>query len=168
MKSSQGSAPRLVIHQAWIGQSVKKSLLARVFFRCRMRHVNGAIFVECFFIFFCSFSCHTPFHVYYCVISIHIRYFPVYVWLLVMYHWLSVSLTTARVLCLPSNLYMPVHPMCNNHCNAFNVSPPLLVSLRLALCHPWPLWKSTSWDNIKNCCHSKEECHVLESNWCRF
>lgn len=52
-----------------------------------MWHVSGVIFVKCFLF---SFPAILHFMCIYCVISIHIRYFPVYVWLLVMYHWLSV------------------------------------------------------------------------------
>lgn len=33
-----------------------------------------------------------------------------------------VCLTMAKVLCPPSDLYMPVHSMCSNHCIAFDVS----------------------------------------------
>lgn len=64
-----------------------------------------------------------------------------------------VCLTKARVLCSPSDLYMPVHPMCNNHCIAFDVSPPLWLSLRLAFFffgQSLAFCKSTSCDNIKN------------------
>lgn len=105
MKSSQGSASLSVIRHAlflwsppqWemIGQWAKKSVavppVSCVFFfskKCRMWHVSGVIFVKCFFFF--PFPVILHFMCIYCVISIHIRYFPVYVWLLVMYHWLSV------------------------------------------------------------------------------
>lgn len=153
MKSSQGSASQLLIRQAWIGQSVKKSLLSLVFFGAGCSMLAGPFLLSVFFFFpfpaILHFMCITVLFPYTSGIFL-------YMWLLVMFHWLSVSLTTARVLCSPSNLYMPVHPMCNNHCNAFNVSPPLLLSLRLALCHPWSLWKSTSWDDIQNSCHGRQ------------
>lgn len=47
-----------------------------------------------------------------------------------------VCLTMAKVLCPPSDLYMPVHSMCSNHCIAFNVSPPLWLSPRPAFRQP--------------------------------
>lgn len=61
-------------------------------------------------------------------------------------------LTLARVLRSPSDVYMPVHPMCNNHCIAFDVSPPVWLSLRrMAFHHPLPFYtKTTSHDNIEN------------------
>lgn len=74
----------------WNDRSVKRSVEVppvSCVFRCRMWHVSGVIFVECFLFPFLPYS-HSM--CIYCVISIHIRYFPVYVWLLVMYHWLSV------------------------------------------------------------------------------
>lgn len=65
-----------------------------LFSRCRMWHVSGVIFVKCYH-FVCFFVLIFPAILHsmciYCVsFSIHIGYFPVYVWLLVMYHWLSV------------------------------------------------------------------------------
>ena len=60
------------------------------FYQCGTRNVSGIIFVMCFLF---PFPAILHFMCIYCVISIHIRYFPVYVWLLVMYHWLSVPNT---------------------------------------------------------------------------
>lgn len=67
-----------------------------------------------------------------------------------------VCLTTARVLCSPSDLYMPVHPMCNNHCIAFDVSPPLWLSLRLAF-----LPTLTFFENLVTTLRTS--CHILSS-----
>lgn len=56
-------------------------------FLCRMWHVSGVIFVvKCFVFFLLPYSISCVFTVSF----IHIRYFSVHVWLLVMYHWLSV------------------------------------------------------------------------------
>lgn len=117
------------------------ALLSPVFFDAGCGMLVGSFLLSVFFFL----SCHTPFHVYLlCYFHTH----QVFSCICVIIGW--VCLTTARVLCSPSDLYMPVHPMCNNHCIAFDVSPPLWLSLRLAFCQPWLFWKSTSCDNIKN------------------
>lgn len=66
-----------------------------------------------------------------------------------------VCLTMARVLCSPSDLYMLVHPMCNNHCIAFDVSPPLWLSLRLAFHQPWPFF-----ENLHLLTTLRRSCHI--------
>lgn len=136
-----------------IGQSVKKSLRppVRAVFRCRMWHVSGIVFL-CLFVFSFIFPfLPFPSHVYF------LCYFHTHPIFLFMYDYWScnigwVCLTLARVLRSPSDVYMPVHPMCNNHCIAFDVSPPVWLSLRrMAFRHPLPFYtKTTSHDNIEN------------------
>lgn len=127
MKSSQGSASLLVTRSAlflwslpqWemIGQSDREevcrspsALLSPVFFWCRVWHVSGVIFVECF-----SFFLFLPYSIP-CVFTVLFPYTSG-IFLYMCDYWSCiigwVCLTTARVLCSPSDLYMPVHPMCN-------------------------------------------------------
>lgn len=118
-----------------------------MFFRCRTWHVSGVIFVKCFFFFpLLPYSIS-------CVFNVLLPYTSG-IFLFMCDYWSCVigwvCLTMAGVLCSPSDLYMPVHPMCNNHCIAFDVSPPVWLSLRLAFRHPWPFCKTTSCDNFEN------------------
>lgn len=85
---------------------------------CRMWHVSGVIFVKCFLFPFLPYSIPCVFTVFFPYTSGILLYMCDY-WSCII-GW--VCLTTARVLCSPSDLYMPVHPMCNDHCIAFDVS----------------------------------------------
>lgn len=100
-------------------------------------------------VFFFPFPVILHFMCIYCVISIHIRYFPVYVWLLVMYHWLSVPNNGKSAL-------FALRPV--NACTSHVQEPQylLLMSLLLCDCH-WdrlfdslePLEKSKSYSSIE-------------------
>lgn len=123
-----------------VGQTVMTSVPLPSWLLCFFFHAGCGMLVESFLlsVFFLFFPAIPHFMCIYCYFhTYNIRDFPVYVWLLVMYHWLSVP-NCSRELCSPSDLYMPVHPMCNNHCIAFDVSPPLWLSKRLR-----PFCKST-------------------------
>lgn len=81
-----------------------------MFFRCRTWHVSGVIFVKCFFFFpLLPYSIS-------CVFNVLLPYTSG-IFLFMCDYWSCiigwVCLTTAGVLCSPSDLYMPVHPMCN-------------------------------------------------------
>lgn len=166
MKSSQGSASLLVIRYAlflwslpqWgmIGQSAKKPLEVppvSCVLRCRTWHVSGVIFVKCFLFPFLPYS---HFMCIYCVISIHIRYSPVYVWLLVMYHWLSVPNNGEKCSVRPQTcicLYIP--------CATTTVL--LLMCLLLRDCH-WD-WLFANLDPFENLhlmtTATLTSCHIL-------
>lgn len=140
-----------------IGQSAKKSVEVppvSCVFRCRMWHVSGVIFVKCFLFPFLPYSISCVFTVLFPYTSGFFLYMCDY-WSCII-GW--VCLTTARVLCSPSDLYMPVHPMCNNHGIAFDVSPPLWLSLRLAFCQTWPFL------NLHLVTTLRMSCHVLSSH----
>lgn len=119
--------------------------------RRRMWHVSGVIFVKCFPFPFLPFSIPCVFNVLFPYIS-GIFLFMCDYWSCII-GW--VCLTVAGELCsaplLPPDLYMPVHPMCNNHCTAFDVSPPVLPSLRPAFRHSLePSRRTSPCDSLRN------------------
>lgn len=109
------------------------ALLSPVFFDAGCGMLVGSFFLSVFFFFsFLPYSIPCVFTVL-CPYTSGIFLFMCNYWSYII-GW--VCLTMAKVLCPPSDLYMPVHSMCSNHCIAFNVSPPLWLSLRPAFRQP--------------------------------